>query len=207
MRNSVAVLSAACATLLAPIAKSADQTVFQVVPQAGVRLGGHFEDAESGASRQIEDAASLGVALEWRVADENRWWQVMYSRQGSKVNTPEGAFDLDVEYLHIGGTAPISEEGRVHSYISGGIGATRFSPSGAGLQDATRFSASLGLGLNMPLSERVAFRVEARGYVTVMEANTAIFCRSDSSGGACAIVASGKTLFQAELTAGVAFGF
>jgi hypothetical protein len=59
----------------------------------------------------------------------------------------------------------------------------------------------------MPLSERAALRVEARGYMTVLEANTAIFCRSDASGGACAIVASGKTLFQAELSVGVAFGF
>jgi opacity protein-like surface antigen len=198
---------AVCVILLAPAAQSADQTVFQVVPQVGFRMGGNFEDATTGASRQIGDDASFGVALEWRLGDENRWWQIWYSRQGSAVNTPSGPFDLDVEYLHVGGTAPIDDEGRVHSYISGGIGATRFSPSGAGLQDATKFSASLGLGLSMPLSERVAFRVEARGYVTVMEANTAIFCRSDASGGACGIVASGKTLFQAELTAGIAFGF
>jgi opacity protein-like surface antigen len=200
-------LTALCAILLAPIAQSADQTVFQVVPQAGIRMGGSFEDAETGASRQIGDAPSFGVALEWRVGDENRWWQLWYSRQATDIGTPEGPLDLDVEYLHIGGIAPIDDEGRVQSYISAGIGATRFSPAGAGLQNSTRFSASLGLGLNMPLSERVALRVEARGYMTVMEANTAIFCRSDASGGACGIVASGKTLFQAELTAGVAFGF
>jgi opacity protein-like surface antigen len=207
MRNFLAALSAACAILLTPIAEAADQTVFQVVPQGGIRLGGNFEDAETGADRQIGDAASFGIGLEWRVGDENRWWQLWYSRQGTDVRTADGAFDLNVEYLHIGGTAPISDEGRVHSYVSGGIGATRFSPAGAGLQDATKFSASLGIGLSMPLSERVALRVEARGYVTAMEADTAIFCRSDSSGGACEIIASGKTLFQGELTVGVAFGF
>jgi opacity protein-like surface antigen len=207
MRNQVAALSALCATLLAPLAQSADQTVFQVVPQVGFRMGGSFEDVDTGASRQIGDAGSLGLALEWRVADENRWVQLWYSRQATDVGTPEGPFDLSVEHLHVGGTAPIDDEGRVKSYISAGIGATRFSPTGAGLQDSTHFSASLGLGLDIPLSARMALRVEARGYLTVMEADTAIFCRSDSSGGACAIVASGKTLFQAELTAGVAFGF
>jgi len=207
MRKLIAASSVLCGLLLAPMAQSAEQTVFQIVPQAGIRMGGSFEDIDTGASRQIGDAASFGLALEWRVGDENRWWQLWYSRQATDVDTPEGPFDVNVEYLHVGGTAPINDEGRVQSYISGGIGATRFSPSGAGLQDATKFSASLGLGLNMPVSQRVAFRVEARGYVTVMQADTAIFCRSDSSGGACGIVAHGKTLLQAELTAAVAFGF
>lgn len=207
MRNCILVLSAVGAVLLAPGAQSADQTVFQVVPQAGIRLGGSFEDADTGASRQLSDAASFGIALEWRVGDDNRWWQAWYSRQGSKVKTPDGPFDVDVEYLHVGGTAPINDEGRVQSYVSGGIGATRFSPSGTGLQDATKFSASLGIGLNMPISRRMALRVEARGYLTVMDSNTAIFCRSDYGSGACAIVASGSTLFQAELNAGIAFGF
>jgi opacity protein-like surface antigen len=198
---------ALCLMMLGPAVQAAELTRFQVVPQAGFRLGGKFVDAETDAGLDLADAGSFGVGLEWRVGNENRWWQLWYSRQGTDVRTAEGAFNLDVEYLHIGGTAPISDEGRVHSYVSGGIGATRFSPSGAGLQDATKFSASLGIGLSMALSERVALRVEARGYVTAMESDTAIFCRSDSSGGACEIVASGKTLFQGELTAGVAFGF
>lgn len=207
MRKYILALLTVCTFLLAPVVQSAEQTVFQVVPQAGIRLGGNFEDAETGASRQLGDAASFGVALEWRVGDENRWWQVWYSRQGSEVKTPDGPFDVDVEFLHVGGTAPINDEGRVQSYVSGGLGATRFSPSGAGLQDATKFSASLGIGLNMPISKRVAFRVEARGYLTMMDSDTAIFCRSDFGDGACAIVASGSTLFQAELNAGIAFGF
>jgi len=207
MRMSILALSTAGSLLLPPAVQSAEQTVFQVVPSAGMRLGGSFEDADTGASRQLGDAASFGVALEWRVGDENRWWQAWYSRQGSEVKTSDGPFDVDVEYLHVGGTAPINDEGRVQSYVSGGIGATRFSPSGAGFQDATKFSASLGIGLNMPISQRVAFRVEARGYLTVMDSDTAIFCRSDFGSGACAIVASGSTLFQAEFNAGVAFGF
>lgn len=198
---------ALCLMMLGPAVQAAELTRFQVVPQAGFRLGGKFVDAETDAGLDLADAGSFGVGLEWRVGNENRWWQLWYSRQGTDVRTADGAFDLNVEYLHIGGTAPISDEGRVHSYVSGGIGATRFSPAGAGLQDATKFSASLGIGLSMPLSERVALRVEARGYVTAMEADTAIFCRSDSSGGACEIIASGKTLFQGELTVGVAFGF
>jgi hypothetical protein len=207
MSSRVILAFAACFTLLPAVARPAEQTRFQVVPQAGMRLGGSFRDATNGAGRELADAASLGVGLEWRVADENRWWQLWYSRQGTEVSTPDGGVDVDVEYLLVGGTAPIDDEGKFHSYVSGGLGAARLSPAAAGLGDATRFAASLGVGLTMPVSPRLAFRIEARGYLILLEADTSIFCRSDQTGGACQIVASGPTLFQAEITAGVAFGF
>ena len=188
-------------------AEGADATRFQLVPQVGYRAGGSLEDSQTGDDRNLDEAGSLGAAVEWRVRNEDRWWQLWYSRQGSAVTLPDGGVDVDVEYLHIGGTAPISDEGRFTSFISGGLGATRLSPSGAGLDDATKFSASLGLGLSMPVSERVSLRLEARGYLTFVDSDTAIFCRSDFGDGACRIVATGSTLFQAELNVGIAFGF
>jgi len=201
-------IAATCALLsLLAAPAQAEQPAFQIAPHAGLRLGGGFEDFETGEKRDLEEAAAFGLALELRVRDEERWWQLWYARQGSQVKSPDGSVDVDVEYLHVGGTAPINDEGRVHSYVVGGIGATRFSPSGAGLDDAVEFSASLGVGLKMPLSERVALRLEARGYLTVLDSDTAIFCRVEYGEGGCAFVTTGSTMFQAELTAGIAFGF
>ncbi|MCC7199927.1 MAG: porin family protein [Gammaproteobacteria bacterium] len=200
----------ACLTiclLLASTTAVAEQTTVQVVPFAGFRMGGALEDSETGVSRDIEESGSFGLALELRYGQENRWWQLWYSRQDTEIKTADGALDLGVEYLHLGGTAPINDEGRVQTYVSGGIGATRFSPKGTGLDDAVKFSGSLGLGLLVPVSERVAFRFEARGYLTLTDSDTAIFCTSDIGGSACRIVASGSTIFQAELSAGVVFGF
>jgi len=188
-------------------AATAETTRFQVVPYGGLRLGGGFEDGESGEKRDLEEAASYGLGLELRVRNEDRWWQLWYSRQDTRIKEPGGAVDVDVEYLHVGGTAPINDEGRVHSYVAGGIGATRLAPSGAGLDDAVEFSASLGLGLKMPLSERTALRLEARGYLTVIDSNTSIFCGVEYGEGGCAFFATGSTLFQAELSVGLAFGF
>ncbi len=188
-------------------AVAAERTHFQVVPFGGLRLGGGFEDAASGEKRDLEESAAFGVALELRVREEDRWWQLWYSRQATEVKAPDGAIDVDVEYLHLGGTAPINDEGRVHSYVVGGIGATRLAPSGPGLDDAVKFSASLGLGLKVPLSERVALRLEARGYLTVVDSDTSIFCKVEFGEGGCAFVTSGSSLFQAELSAGIAFGF
>lgn len=206
MRRTPLVLMSMVAAL-ASTAAVAEPTQFQVVPHGGLRLGGGFEDGESGEKRDLEEAASYGVGLELRVHNEDRWWQLWYSRQGTEVKAPDGAVDVDVEYLHFGGTAPINAEGRVQSYVVGGIGATRLSPAGAGLDDAVKFSGSLGLGLRMPLSERVALRLEARGYLTVVDSDTSIFCKVEFGEGGCAFVTKGSSLFQAELTAAIAFGF
>jgi len=188
-------------------AEASEDTLFQVVPQVGVRVGGSLEEADSGVSRDLQEGATFGLALELRYGRDDGWLQLWYSHQGSEVQAADGPLDVDVDYLHIGGTAPISSEGRVHSYVSAGIGATRFAPAGPGLSNQTRFSGSLGLGISVPFSPRVALRVEARGYLTLVDTDTSFFCRTDNGEGACAIVASGSSLFQAELTAGIAFGF
>jgi len=58
MRKFILALSTAGSLLLPPAVQSAEQTVFQVVPSAGMRLGGSFEDADTGASRQLRASAS-----------------------------------------------------------------------------------------------------------------------------------------------------
>lgn len=187
-------------------AAAAEAPVFRIVPHAGGRAGGGFEDAESGADRDLEEAVSLAVALELRHGPDT-WWQLWYSRQTSEIVEPDSRLEVDVEYLHLGGTAPIAEGERVNSFVSGGLGATRFSPGASGYDDDTRFSLSLGLGLELPLAERLALRLEARGYLTLTDADSAIFCRSGSDADLCRIFASGSSLVQFELLAGLAFGF
>ena len=59
----------------------------------------------------------------------------------------------------------------------------------------------------MPVSEHAAFRLEARGYLTLVDSDTSIFCRSDNGSGFCRIIASGSTIFQAEVLAGFAVSF
>ncbi len=191
---------------LVPVAATAAEPLFRVVPHAGLRAGGSFEETGTGADRDLEEAGSLALALEL-AHGPGSWWQLWYSRQASEIVQPGGRLDVDVEVLHVGGTAPISEGSRISSFVSGGIGATRFSPGRSGFDDETRFSVSLGAGLELPLGERVALRLEARGYLTLMDSDSAIFCESGGADDFCAIVASGSSLLQFELLAGLAFGF
>jgi len=197
------------AALLAAPALLADELPFvQVAAHAGYRAGGSLEDSVTGDDRDLDEGTSIALALEFRYGKgDDRYLQLWYSRQGSSVNDNVSNRDVDVEYLHLGGTVPFGDSDKVQGYLALGIGATRFSPTGSGASDLTRFSGSLGLGVAVPLSEHVALRLAARGYLTVVDSDSAIFCRSDNGSGFCRIVASGSTIFQAELLAGFAFSF
>jgi len=198
-----------CAGLLAAPAVAADELpLVQVAVHGGYRAGGGLEDATTGAERDLEDAGSVALALELRFREgDERYYQLWYSRQDSSVNDGTATRGADVEYLHLGGTVPIGGQGRVRPYFAAGLGATRFSASGAGASDRTRLSGSVAIGLAMPFGAHAALRLEARGYLTAMDTDSAIFCRADDGSAFCRITASGSTLFQAEALAGIAVSF
>lgn len=196
------------ALLASPGAFADDLPWVQVAAHAGYRAGGSLEDSVTGDDRDLDDGTSFALAFELRFRKgDDRFYQLWYSRQGSSVDDNGAHHDVDVEYLHLGGTVPIGDGESAQGYFAAGIGATRFSPSGASASDMTRFSGSLGLGVAVPVSQHAAFRLEARGYVTLVDSDTSIFCRSDNGSGFCRIVASGSTIIQAELLAGLAFRF
>lgn len=195
--------------LLAASPACANELPFmQLAVHAGYRAGGGLEDSVSGDSNDLDAGASHALALEFRYGrGDDRYLQLWYSRQNSGVDDAGGTRDVDVEYLHFGGTVPIGDYEKAQGYLALGLGATRFSASGADTNALTRFSGSLGLGIAMPVSAHAAFRLEARGYVTLVDSNTSIFCRSDNGTGFCHIVASGSTIVQAEVLAGFAVSF
>ena len=137
--------------------------------------------------------------------------EVYYSHQASDLNsisvstpTPNGTADipLTIDYLHIGGTAPISEQKELQTFVSGGLGFTYLSPDFSGAQSDLRASLSIGVGLKWPITERIALRLETRGLATMFNNNSAIFC----SGG-CTIAVNGNFFLQGEVFAGLAFKF
>lgn len=192
----------------APFA-AAEPSQFQIAAHAGYRAGGSLEDADTGDDRDFDEGGSFAIALELRYRPgDDRFFQLWYSRQGSQVDDEFGVrHDVDVDYLHLGGTVPLGSRERVLPYFAAGLGATRFSASGPDSRDQTKLSGSMALGLAVPLSENVSLRFEARGYLTAADSDTAFFCRSDGGDGLCRIVSSGSTVFQAEALAGIAFRF
>jgi opacity protein-like surface antigen len=211
--SSLAVFAAAlllgCAT-----ARAADPLLreepphYEVAPFVGYQMGGSFRLNDTGQHVGVDDHGSFGLALDIK-ADNDTQYELFYGRQSTVVRgglslAPTGVV---VEYLHIGGTAPVDDEVRAKPYVLGGLGVTRFSPDPAQGRESTHFSASLGVGLRVPFSEHFSLRLEARGFVTFVNPDTAFFCRSDQAGLLCRVRSQGSTLIQYDLLAGAAYAF
>jgi hypothetical protein len=201
-------MAAALSFTASAAAADAELPLFQAGLHGGYRFGGSLEDEATGDDRDLDDASTFAVALELRYGKgDDRFYQLWYSRQSTEVDDGLTTHDADVEYLHIGGTLPFGGWERAQPYFAAGLGATRFSASGADTDDRTDFSGSAALGLEIPLAKHAAIRLEARGYLTLVDPDTAFFCRSDGGAGVCAIVASGSSFVQFEGLAGILVRF
>jgi len=192
--------------------RAAPRTRFEITPFAGYRLGGDFDlasvDQRSRQHAELDDHGSYSLALAVR-RDESSQYELLYTREETTFERSSalGALDVNVEYLHVGGTleADVESDFPLQPYIVGGLGVTRFDVQSAG--DDTQFSLSLGGGFRVPVSAHFSFRFEARGYLTFIDTKSSIFCASGSFGGVCAIRAKGSTFTQFDLLAGAAFAF
>ena len=194
--------------VLAPSAARGDRG-FEITPFAGFRFGGSFEDNTTGTDFKVGESGSFGLILGLRDTPETHY-ELFYSFQrtelsGGGIFGGAPLFDLDVHYLHLGGTYEFPGEKKVIPFVSGGLGVTFLVPSGAGLDSSTNFSFSLGGGVKVPFSSRIGLRLEGRGYLTILPDSTEIFCVS-SGGAACAVRVQGDVLGQFELLAGIYFG-
>ncbi len=179
----------------------------EVTPYAGYTVGGSFEDNTTGTSLDVKEGGNYGLVLGWPDTPETQY-ELFYGFQRTKVTGGgtfggETLFDLDIHYLHLGGTYIFAGE-KTRPFLSGGLGATHFVPSGSGMNAKTYFSVSLGGGVKVPISGHVGLRFEGRGFMTILPDNTEIFCVS-SGGAACVVKVQGDVLGQILLMAGITF--
>jgi opacity protein-like surface antigen len=180
---------------------------FEIAPFAGLTWGGNFTDSVTGNSIQLDDTTNYGLMVDiWQ--NERSQIEVLYSHQATRlrpgnapfIGTP--LFDIDIDYLHIGGTYT-EAEGKVKPYVAGGIGATQMRPKGPGLSNETRFSLNLGVGVRLEATERIGMRLEGRWFGTLFNGGGSVFC----SNGACALTVKGDLFSQVMANAGVYFAF
>lgn len=197
----IAVLTNLCFVTLASAADDIEPK-FEVTPIVGYRGGGDFDALVGTENPNIQPDVSFGLVLGWR-RDAMSRYELLYDRQETDIQDMD--VDLTVEHLHLGGTASFGDGDIFHPYIAGGLGATRLQPSIG--DDETRFSLSLGFGVDVPLSKRVGLRLETRGYLLFMSGNSEIFCQSGAAGGNCLARAAGDTMFQYSVLGGIALAF
>jgi opacity protein-like surface antigen len=180
---------------------------FSISPFVGYRVGGDLRLSDTGQLISLDDHDAFAFAVDAR-ADESSEYEFFYSRQSTALRG-NGFFPVStvVEYVHIGGTLALADEGWIKPYFGGGLGVTRLSPGLAPGSDDTRFSVSLAFGLRAPLTQHFSLRLEARGYITPLNTDTALFCRSEQGGALCQVRGRGSALFQGDFLAGATYAF
>ena len=176
---------------------------FEVAPFVGYRFGGNFEDSITGQSVDAKESVAYGLAFDIEYSPD-RMVEVYYSRQSTEFKDTSPSVDLDIEYYQIGGVAEYTQD-TYTPYLVGTIGAARFSPSGD-LDSETRFAATLGGGVKWFVSKNIALKFEGRGFISIFDSNTDVFCVS-SGGATCRFRVSGSVVWQLEANAGVVIRF
>lgn len=201
-----------CIVLLVATAVNAqtESSRFELTPFAGFTFGGEFDDMTSDSSLTLDDNASFGLILDIRES-ANTQWEILYSRQATRADTTGlltsgPSFDLDVHYIHGGGTY-LGDGDRARPFLAATIGATHFEPGLADFGSETFFSFSIGAGFQLRPNDRLGIRLEARAYGTVLESDTELFCRTGPTENICAIRSEGTILWQLQTLAGFVFRF
>ena len=198
--------------LLATVPSARADVRAEITPFVGYRMSGSFDvERSDGSGTQgvdVEDSSAWGIDV-GIYATPDAFYEFLYSTQTTNLDSRDPAVagvDVTTEYYQFGGTAFFPADQWPVPYLSLTIGATRYSAD-QGYGSDTKFSGSLGGGLRLPFNENVAATLGVRGYLTLIESDTSIFCKSDSEGGGCLVRSSGSTFFQAEALLGLTVRF
>ena len=202
--------------LLGPAISIAQESNVELTPFVGARFGGTYE-AELASVEPIEyemeDSASFGLILNWR-HKANTQWEILYSQQASEAQyfgpddpaAPDPIVDVDIHVLQLGGTYLFAGE-RAIPYLVATLGGTHIRTDSTESRNDTFFSGSVGFGVKLLPSSRVGIRLEARGYGTLLDSDSRIFCSTGPDENICAVALEGNLLSQFEVFAGVSFRF
>ena len=183
----------------------------EITPLLGYRGGGEFIDAATDKKHTIKSSNIYGLIISGEPYDRGKVLELYYSHQSSELRSitvtapaPNNSVNipLTIDYLHIGGTAPISNDENFKTFVSGGLGFSYLSPDFTSAQSDLRASFNIGVGLKWPITERIALRLETRALATMFNNNSSIFCN-----GGCTLKINGSFILQGEVFAGLAFKF
>jgi Outer membrane protein beta-barrel domain len=172
----------------------------------GYRAGGSFDIQDADGDADVASSTSYALALDYQI-NSSTAYEFFIAHQPTRLDLAGGRNDLDVNYLMLGSSVVMAEGSPLNPYVVGLIGVGQFKLDAPGADDKSRFAISVALGLRVPLRERIALRLEARGYLTFVDTQSSVFCSSGSTGATCLLRGSGSTFFQGELLAGIAMSF
>lgn len=175
---------------------------------SGYQFGGEFdviqenEEAVVLKNYNLNDEPAYALALDIDTG-KNTAVGAYISQQTTSLPLDDSGSEiaLDVRYIHLTATERWRHGHRWESFVSGGAGVSYFDPDE--VSNETKFSIGLGFGGSFFLTDFLAFRVETRGFVTLMDTNSSLFCGSNG----CKARVSSPTLLQGNASAGLVLRF
>jgi opacity protein-like surface antigen len=170
----------------------------------------------TGGTIEIDGAPSYGVSLDVGAPWDSKV-QVLWSYSGTNARVAPGSafasddFRLDVHYFQVGGLKYFGTE-RWKPWAAASIGAMLSVPGSVTLTtgepvDASslwRFAFTVGGGLDVALTPRLALRAQARLQAPVYFASATVWVGNATSGVA---VDAGVPVLQGDFTAGLFYSF
>ncbi len=182
---------------------------FEITPFAGYTWGGDFTEETTGTKLAVDETSNYGIMLDIKQTDDSQI-ELYYSHQSTRLHTESSGFytgtplfDLNIDYIHIGGTYGMAS-GKVKPFVVGTLGATYMAPKGEGLDSVTKFSLGLGGGVKIFFTDHLGMRFEGRWFGTLFDGSGQAFC---ASSGQCLIKVQGDVFSQFVANAGIVFAF
>jgi len=161
----------------------------EIVPFAGYMFGGSIKYYEG--KLKIDNGMNYGVSVLVPV-HQLLDVEINYTRMDSKAsfssyagypNFSDRETNLATNYIQIGGISKFySQNTKVTPFGSLSIGAAWFSPSDGSFQDVWRFSAALGLGVKVMLSDRIGIMLRGRMLMPMYFGGVGMYVGSGGSG-------------------------
>jgi hypothetical protein len=180
---------------------------FELTPFLGYTWGGTIYAGQSSIFNQDVNAASTSnVGASFAVPLRQGFkLELEASHQGTHLTTGGGLFEpdnrvanMDVNYYQAGLQIPFNTGRGVYPFILVTGGVATLSPDIRGVSSATRFAASVGGGVKVPVNPNVGVRFDIRAYVTSLGNNSA--CNACSYG-------YNDTFYQGQANFGIFFSF
>jgi hypothetical protein len=199
-----AILIAAALALTTTTA--AAQTV-EITPFGGYRFGGSIGEVSTGPVVDDDGGPSFGVVVDvvFGTLTDGLKVEGVFSHEEADLKVRTGIFDppssvrAQVDQLLVGGNRDLTD-GRARPFLSGLLGLTRYAVPG---DTEVRFAIGVGTGLKVYATRNIGLRLDARGYMTIVNLGGAGVC----GGYGCAIRFDVSPAFQGDLTAGLLIAF
>ncbi|QIZ77818.1 outer membrane beta-barrel protein [Ferrimonas lipolytica] len=199
---------AAIATLLSGSALAAEPNYF-IAPMYGMSFGGEFDTTDEVEGErtdvgdlEIDSDSHVGFMIGRELDDPGNVY-LLYSKQSTSFKTgsfgPSNGVDLDVSYLHFGGSLYFPN-GDFVPYVTASVGVTEFKPDGD-YSSEYAFSMGLGLGARYNITRNIGIYADARSFFSGYESSSDLVCFDQD--GQCKLRLEADAIVQGQVNIGL----